>query len=88
LTGQKKAVQAELESLKANDPQALACLENEMKLVKEAAERWTDSLFSCKCYLIKKRGMNFKEACRMIGITADFDCKLVSYVLYGTVFLR
>jgi hypothetical protein len=86
LTAQKKAATAELESLKANDPQALADLEKEMKLVKEAAERWTDNLFSCKCYLVKKRGMNSKEACRMIGITADFDCKLCTVVMYCTMY--
>ncbi len=68
-----KKDQAELEQLQQNDPQMLADLEKELKLVTEAANRWTDNIFACKSYLTKKRGMSSKEACRILGITTDFD---------------
>ena len=68
-----KKAQVELEKLQQNDPQMLADLEKELKLVTEAANRWTDNIFACKSYLTKKRGMSSKEACRILGITTDFD---------------
>jgi hypothetical protein len=73
--GKKKAtLEKELEKLKENDPSALADLEKELKLVTQAAHRWTDNIFECKSYLIKKRGMQKKEACKFLQISADFDC--------------
>lgn len=75
LAKQKTDLQNQLTSLKENDPAALADLEKEYKLVKEAANRWTDNIFECKSYLVKKRGIEKKEANRLLGITANFDCK-------------
>lgn len=72
---ERKKLEAELESLKENDPQALADLEKELKLVTEAANRWTDNIFNCKTYLTKKRGMDRKDANKILGITDNFDCK-------------
>ena len=68
-----KKAQVELEKLQQNDPQMLADLEKELKLVTEAANQWIDNVFACKSYLTKKRGMSSKEACRILGITTDFD---------------
>jgi hypothetical protein len=59
---QKTEYETQLTSLKENDPAALADLEKELKLVREAAHRWTDNIFECKSYLVKKRGMEKKEA--------------------------
>jgi len=73
LEAEKKLKEAELDALKENDPQVLADLEKEKNLVKEAANRWTDNIFSCKSYLTKKRGMNSKEACKLLGIDSEFD---------------
>lgn len=73
LEKEKKELTAEFDMLKENDPQALADLEKELKLVKEAAHRWTDNIFTCKSYLTKKRGMSSKEACKLLGITSAFD---------------
>ena len=53
--------QAELDTLKANDPREIANLEKELQLVTQAAHRWTDNIFSCKDYLVKKRGMMKKD---------------------------
>ena len=51
------AAAIELEKLRQNDPREIANLEKEYVLVKGAANRWTDNIFSCKDYLVKKRGM-------------------------------
>jgi len=73
LKAAKKAAEEELEKLKENDPQAIADLEAELKFVKEAANRWTDNIFGCQDYLVKKRGMPKKEAFKILGINGDFD---------------
>ena len=58
--------QIELEKLKQNDPREIANLEKELTLVTDAANRWTDNIFSCKDYLVKKRGMMKAEGeCRV-----------------------
>lgn len=45
LEKEKKSLTVELDSLKENDPQALADLEKEYKLVLAGANRWTDNIF-------------------------------------------
>ena len=72
---EKRALETELESLKENDPQAIADLEQELKFVMEAANRWTDNIFNCKSFLVKKRGMDKKSANKLLDIKDDFDCK-------------
>jgi len=79
LTKKKSEYEQELEGLKENDPAALADLEKEYKLVLEAANRWTDNIFECKSYLVKKRGMEKKEAMRVLGITSNFDCECLFF---------
>ena len=74
LEKQKTVLEKELEKLKENDPAALADLEKELLFVTQAAHRWTDNIFECKSYLVKKRGMEKKQACKFLQITADFDC--------------
>jgi len=69
----KAALEKELEKLKENDPQALADLRKEMRFCTESANRWTDNLFQCKSYLVKKRSMSKKEAGQLVGISSDFD---------------
>lgn len=71
----KKEAMEQLEKLKENDPKAMANLEKELQLCKEAANRWTDNIFACKSYLVKKRGMDKKEAMKILGISDAFDCK-------------
>ena len=71
---EKAALEKELEKLKENDPAALADLEKELRFVTQAAHRWTDNIFECKSYLVKKRGMQKKEACKFLQISSEFDC--------------
>ena len=52
LKKEKESMEKELESLKENDPQALADLEKELKLVTEAANRWTDNIFSVSLIVV------------------------------------
>lgn len=72
------ALQTELASLKENDPAALADLQKELKLVTQSAHRWTDNIFQCKTYMIKKRGMDKKEVVR--------TCIVVCGVYYLFIF--
>ena len=71
---QKASLEKELEKLKENDPAALADLEKELQLVTRAVHRWTDNIFECKSYLVKKRGMEKKQACKFLQISSEFDC--------------
>jgi len=73
LVSEKKSMEEELERLKENDPRVLVDLKKELKLVTEAANRWTDNIFACKSYLTKKRGMANKEAYKLLGINSEFD---------------
>eukprot|EP01082_Thalassiosira_pseudonana_P015395 g13651.t1 g13651 contig9:132329-133411(-) len=73
LSKAKTAAENELSKLKENDPQAIADLEMELKLVTAAANRWTDNIFSCRDWLVKKRGMGRKEAEKLLQITDAFD---------------
>ena len=75
LTSSLAAKTSELEKLQENDPQAIADLEKELRLVTEAATRWTDNIFACQEYMVKKRGMVKKEVNKMIGISDAFDCE-------------
>lgn len=84
---EKAAAEAEAAVLKENDPQALADLEKELHLATQAAHRWTDNIFNAKTYLVKKRGMDKKEACKIIGITSAFDCELL-YTLHCIILLE
>jgi chromosome segregation ATPase len=77
LTLEQKTLQTELESVKENDPQVIMELQQELQLVTNAANRWTDNIFNCKSYLVKKRGMDKKEAMKILGITQSFDCKYI-----------
>ena len=77
---EKLALEKEMDALKENDPQALADLEKELKFCTEAANRWTDNIFNCQTYLVKKRGMDRKQVNRMLDIKADFDCTLICCV--------
>eukprot|EP00550_Attheya_septentrionalis_P002520 CAMPEP_0198286086 /NCGR_PEP_ID=MMETSP1449-20131203/5245_1 /TAXON_ID=420275 /ORGANISM="Attheya septentrionalis, Strain CCMP2084" /LENGTH=210 /DNA_ID=CAMNT_0043983717 /DNA_START=56 /DNA_END=688 /DNA_ORIENTATION=+ len=73
LAKERKAAEEELAAHKENDPQAIADLEKELQLVIQAANRWTDNIFTCKSYLTKKKGMGNKEAYRILGVTSAFD---------------
>jgi len=63
---------AELDKLKENDPQAIADLEKELKLVTEAATRWTDNVFACQ--EVSERECVCVYCCFCWGILSLFEC--------------
>jgi cell division protein FtsB len=67
LNPERKKMEAELEKLKENDPQVLEDLKTELRMVRDGANRWTDNIFACRTYLKTKKGMQGKEADKMIG---------------------
>lgn len=70
---EKIEIGKELEKLKENDPAALADLEKELKFVTHSVHRWTDNIFECKSYLVKKRGIDKKQADKILQLPKDFD---------------
>ncbi len=58
LKKKKMSMESELKSLKENDPQALANLEKELKLVTESANRWTENIFSVSIYSFQSTFLN------------------------------
>lgn len=86
LTDLAKA-QIELEKLKQNDPREIANLEKELTLVTDAANRWTDNIFSCKDYLVKKRGMIKAEGeCQSRGGVIFAHTQLFMLFLFCVIF--
>jgi len=73
LQKEKEDREKELELLKENDPLVVEELRKELRMCRDSANRWTDNVFACKSYLVKKRGLAKKEAEQMIGITGAFD---------------
>ena len=63
---ERAALEKEYATLMENDPAVLADLEKELDLVTQAAHRWTDNIFNCQSYLVKKRGMEKKQVVRII----------------------
>jgi hypothetical protein len=70
---EKKDLESQLSVLKENDPQVIQGLQKEVRMCQEAANRWTDNVFACKSYLVKKRGMEGKEADKILQINGSFD---------------
>jgi len=70
---EQKDLVSQIEKLKENNPQFLANLQKDLNFVKEGANRWTDNIFECKSYLVKKRGFSNKEAYKLLKIPEDFD---------------
>jgi Leucine zipper with capping helix domain/Mnd1 HTH domain len=77
IQNEKLQIQKEIDALKEYDPIVIANYEKELDYVTKAAHRWTDNIFNCKSYLMKKRNMDKKDANRILGITDTFDCKLL-----------
>jgi hypothetical protein len=70
---EKKELEKESEILKENNPALLEDLKIELAMVTEGANRWTDNIIACKSYLKKKRGMDGKEADKILSVGAAFD---------------
>lgn len=70
---EEKMLDAQLESLKMNDPEQIKVIQMQAVANFHSANRWTDNVWAVKKYLTKKRGMSGKEVDKTLGIDASFD---------------
>ena len=68
-----KKLSKELEHYKECDPEVLEKMVEETKIAHEAANRWTDNIFSIKSWCTKQFGVNQKDIDKNFGIPEDFD---------------
>jgi hypothetical protein len=73
-----------LEANKMNDPAEVKRIEVQANTNREHANRWVDNTWAAKSYLVKKKGINSKEADKYLGIKDDFDYFDDSMVPAGT----
>lgn len=73
LLAQEAALDRNLHEFKVNDPAEICKIEEQTRVNKESADRWTDNVWLVKSYFTKKRGMSGKEADKVIGIDSSFD---------------
>ena len=73
LKDEEKSMDVLLNQNKANNPEELKNIKKQIELNKQAVNRWTDNVFTIKQYLTKKKGMNGKEADKLLKIKDDFD---------------
>lgn len=73
LREESRALEAEVETHKHNDPEVIKELARKVEVARAAANRWTDNTWALKDYLKKKLGRTAKEADLMLGINDDFD---------------
>ncbi|KAF2880583.1 hypothetical protein ILUMI_25594 [Ignelater luminosus] len=63
----------DLKKYKDNDPEVLGKLREEAQRLKEAANRWTDNIFSVKSWCTKKFNTESDVLDKQFGIPSDFD---------------
>ncbi|KAJ9089599.1 Meiotic nuclear division protein 1 [Entomophthora muscae] len=73
LESKHSSIKTELEELKDFDPKLIEEIENHMSDFKEAANRWTDNIFSLESFCVKKFGMDKAAFRKAFGIPSDFD---------------
>ena len=68
-----RELEKELEKYRECDPEVLENLKKETLTAKEAANRWTDNVFSIKSWCVKKFGIEEKKIDKNFEIPEDFD---------------
>lgn len=58
---------------KKNDPSVLREIEKRSEIAKNAANRWTDNIWTFESYLVKKRNIDRKAVKKLLKITDAFD---------------
>ena len=66
-------MEQELEKLKECDPEVLESKRKETTMAREAANRWTDNVFTIKSWCTRKFGVEEKMIDKNFGIPEDFD---------------
>ncbi|KAK4874044.1 hypothetical protein RN001_013404 [Aquatica leii] len=70
---QKKNLNKELQHYVENDPVALKKMQDQIKGLKEAANRWTDNIFSVKSWCKRKFNVEDQMLNKQFGISSDLD---------------
>ena len=73
LKTENKKLQDEFEKCKEFDPEVLKVTKKESNEILEAANRWTDNLFSIRSWCNKKFNIDTKHIDKQFGIPDDFD---------------
>lgn len=73
LSKELETVKKELEQYKDNDPDVLKSMETMSQRAKEAANRWTDNLFSMKSWCKNKFGMEESTLNKHFAIPEELD---------------
>ena len=68
-----KCIEQELESLRENDPVVYEEMKRNADVALEAANRWTDNLFSMKKWLSDKFGIDEKTLNKQFNIPDEID---------------
>ncbi|KAL1465195.1 hypothetical protein WDU94_004784 [Cyamophila willieti] len=66
-------IKKELEKYKDNDPAMLKTIEKSAEIAKEAANRWTDNVFSIKSWCKNKFGLEESALNKHFGIPEELD---------------
>jgi Fe2+ or Zn2+ uptake regulation protein len=73
LIKQRAALLKELDSYKENDPEACQKMENNIKIAKEACNRWIENIYSLKSWLKNKFRVNEDVIDKQFEIPSDLD---------------
>ncbi|KAG8276967.1 meiotic nuclear division protein 1 homolog [Homalodisca vitripennis] len=63
----------EIQKFKDSDPEVLEQMKNEMKVLREAINRWTDNIFSLKSWCKNKFNIEENTLNKQFGIPPDLD---------------
>ncbi|XP_048366085.1 meiotic nuclear division protein 1 homolog [Sphaerodactylus townsendi] len=73
LRQKKDQLKLEIETYKECDPDVIEEIRQANKVAKEAANRWTDNIFSVKSWAKRKFGFEDSKINKTFGIPEDFD---------------
>ncbi|KAK2174484.1 hypothetical protein NP493_799g05016 [Ridgeia piscesae] len=69
----REEVLGELEKYKACDPEVMEEMRRQARMAKDAANRWTDNIFSSKSWIKSKFSFDTSVIDKQFGIPEDFD---------------
>lgn len=72
LQDEERKLDSELNVMKYNDPAEIEKNRAMARRIKEAADRWTDNIWTIKSFLTKKKGMAAKEVRKYLHQSYDF----------------
>ncbi|NXY71717.1 MND1 protein, partial [Glareola pratincola] len=73
LQQKKEQLKAEIDKYRECDPDVIEEMRQTNKVAKEAANRWTDNIFSIKSWAKRKFGFEESRIDKSFGIPEDFD---------------